>query len=81
MPKKKEIEKPYIVFENENLDFTQFEVKKFDRLIKKNLDIPDIAKELRRSTLETLLLYIDRVDKKVVTPVHKFYPIRKVESK
>lgn len=62
----------YIAFEDKNLDFTPNEVAKFDSLIGERLDIPEIAKQLRRSKLETLLLYIDRVERRKVAPIHYF---------
>lgn len=62
----------YIAFEDKNLDFTPNEVAKFDSLIGERLDIPEIAKKLKRSKLETLLLYIDRVDRGKVEPIHYF---------
>ncbi|MCM3774012.1 hypothetical protein M3225_26715 [Priestia aryabhattai] len=63
--------KPYIVFEDKNLDFTQKEVRIFDRLIERGFSIPEIARRIRRNRLEVLLLYLDRVDKEIVDPVYK----------
>jgi len=66
----KNVGKPYIVFEDKNLDFTQKEVRIFDRLIERGFDIPEIARRMRRNRLEVLLLYLDRVEKEIINPVY-----------
>lgn len=63
--------KPYIVFEDKNLDFTQKEVRIFDRLIERGFGLPEIARRMRRNRLEVLLLYLDRVEKEIIDPVYK----------
>lgn len=66
----KNVGKPYIVFEDKNLDFTQKEVRIFDRLIERGFDIPEIARRMRRNRLEVFLLYLDRVEKEIIDPIY-----------
>lgn len=68
-------QRPYIVFEDKNLDFTPKEVAIFEKLLEKDFNIPDIAKYLKRSQLEILLLYLDRVDRNFIEPIHKIIQI------
>jgi hypothetical protein len=54
----------YIALEDvEEVDFfwSEFEVKRFDRLWKNDMPIEDIAKELHRSEIAVFLLSLDRV--------------------
>lgn len=64
-------EKPYIVLEDVNMDFTHKQVKTFDSLIKGGYDLHEIAKKLKRSRLETLLLYLDRLNEGKIENVYK----------
>lgn len=56
----------YIALEDVNLDWRQKEAVDFDRLFNSGKDLKEIAKYFKRTELETLILYIDRLQKKKV---------------
>lgn len=69
------MKKLYFAFDHRNLDWKPDEVDDFDTMIKNGYDIPEIAKVLKRCVAETLLLYLDRVDKGEIP--HR-YTLRKI---
>lgn len=56
----------YIVFEDKELDFTYYEVDRFYKLYDAGLDLPDMARRMKRSVAEILLLYLDQVEKEAI---------------
>lgn len=58
----------YIALENKNFDFTRREVENFDILFNMDYSLNEIARHLRRTRVETFLLYLDRVDQEKVKP-------------
>lgn len=63
----------YICLENMDFDWTKQQAEDFDYLFSEGNSISDIARYFKRPEIETLLLYIDRVDKKKVIPRLRLY--------
>jgi hypothetical protein len=61
----------YIALENRNLDWRQEEVKEFERLCSEGYELEQISRFFKRHLLETLVLYLDLIDRNKIEPTYK----------
>lgn len=61
-------EQLYIALEGFNFDWRLNEVKQFDLLWNSGENIQGISRKMKRSEVEILLLYMDRVSKENINP-------------
>lgn len=68
----------YIALSEVNMDFTPRELEAFDTLMAEGHDIRDVARYMKRNSLEVFLLYLDRVYYDLLEPV---YTLRRIGGK
>lgn len=68
----------YIALSEVNMDFTFREVEKFDAFMNAGCSLPEAAKALRRTELEILILYLDRIMLRKIKPI---YSLRRIQNR